>query len=348
MGWRGVVRDLEAAQRRAEREAKRRQRELQAVEREYAKWETARRAAYEVDVHNNLIELVKSLHRDVSYFYDWRAISMTPPPPPPMPTRTCEMAALERQRAYQPSLMDRMLKKVEAAQRALALDVEQSREADARWYQKMLAEHHQEYERWQWFQHLCRGVLAGDLEAYRAALAHLTPFSEMEDYGPGISAKIEQPDLVEFDAELYGEKTIPTEEKRLAANGTVSTKAMPASRFNELYQDHVCSAALRVAGEAFATLPVEMAVVHVQVPLLDSSTGRCGPTTVLSVAVARETFVDLDLDNIDCSDSMRNFVHNMDFKKARGFAAVKRLLPDQLRPGRPEQGRLDMVGRKRS
>lgn len=352
MGWRGVVRDMAAAQRRAERmqerEAKRRQRELQASQREYAKWETHRRAAYEVDVHTNLTELVKSLHKDVSYFYDWQAISMTPPPPPPVPTRTCELAALERQQAYRPSLTERVLGQVDAAQRALALDVEQSRQADARYYQKLLAEHQQEHERWQWFQHLCRGILSGDLEAYRAALAHLTPFAEMRDYGPSISTKIERPNLVEFDVELYGEKTIPTEEKRLAANGTVTSKAMPVSRFNELYQDHVCSAALRVAGEAFATLPIDVALVHVLVPLLDSSTGRRGPTTVLSVAVARQTFVELDLDNIDCSDSMRNFLHHMDFKKTRGFARVERVHPDQMRQVGGEQSRAHMVALKRS
>src|SRR5262245_59616530 len=108
MGWRGVVRDIAAAQRRIERaqerEAKRRHQELKAYEREYTKWEATRRAAYEVDVHTTQIELVKSLHKDVSYFYDWQAIATTPPPPPPAPTRTCEMAALERQRQYTPSL----------------------------------------------------------------------------------------------------------------------------------------------------------------------------------------------------------------------------------------------------
>lgn len=352
MGWRGVVRDIAAAQRRVERanerEAKRRHRELLAYERECAKWETQRRAAYEVDVHTSLVDLVKSLHKDVSYFYDWRSISATPPPPLPVPTHTCEQAALERQRAYRPSLTERMLGQVESAQRALALDVEQSRQADAQWYQKALAEHRQEYERWQWFQHLCRGVLAGDLEAYRAALAYLTPFAELREYGPLISPSITRPDLVEFEVELYGEKTIPTEEKRLLGNGTVSTKAMPISRFNELYQDHVCSAALRAAGEAFATLPIEIAMVHVNVPLLDTSTGRREPRTVLSVAVARDAFLELDLDNIDCSDSMKNFVHRMDFKKSRGFAAVARLRSEETRQARLEQGHANTAAHRRS
>jgi hypothetical protein len=343
---------MAAAQRRVERmqerEAKRRHRELVAQERDYARWESHRRAAYEVEVHTTLVEMVKSLHKDVGYFYDWHAISATPPPPPPVPTSTCEQAALERQRDYRPTLTERLLGKVEAAQRALALDVEQSRQADVRWHEKQLAEHWQEYERWQWFQHLCRGVLSGELEAYRAAIAHLTPFAEMREYGPSIAARIERPDLVEFDLELYGEKTIPTEEKRLTSSGAVSSKPMPTARFNELFQDHVCSAALRVAGEAFATLPIEIAMVHVDVPMLDSSTGRRGPATVLSVAVARGTFVALDLDHIDCSDSMRNFVHRMDFKKARGFATVERLNPDQIGPGGERRGPVSRAMQSRS
>ena len=38
-----------------------------------------------------------------------------------------------------------------------------------------------------------------------------------------------------------------------------------------------------------------------------------------------ETIEKLNLDMIDPSDSMRNFIHNMNFKKTSGFTAVERV-----------------------
>ena len=46
---------------------------------------------------------------------------------------------------------------------------------------------------------------------------------------------------------------------------------------------------------------------------------------ILSVKIMPETIQRLNLDMIDPSDSMRNFVHNMNFKKTSGFNEVDRV-----------------------
>lgn len=46
---------------------------------------------------------------------------------------------------------------------------------------------------------------------------------------------------------------------------------------------------------------------------------------VLSVAFSRSTIDTLNVEAIDPSDAMKNFVHNMTFKKTAGFSPVSAL-----------------------
>lgn len=64
MGWKGAVRSLQASARRAERNAHRRQRELEKQQKEYAKMEALEQAAYEVDVYENHIDILLSMHKE--------------------------------------------------------------------------------------------------------------------------------------------------------------------------------------------------------------------------------------------------------------------------------------------
>jgi hypothetical protein len=124
-----------------------------------------------------------------------------------------------------------------------------------------------------------------------------------------------------------GEDVIPSDIKTLIKTGKVSTKKMPKSQFYELYQDYICSCALRVSREIFAVLPTAMVIVNANGELLNSKTGHMEECTLLSVAIPRETIEKLNIDAIDPSDSLSNFVHNMSFKKTSGFGAVEKLTP---------------------
>lgn len=63
MGWRGILRDIQAASRRAEREAYRRRRALEERRRYLDRMEEYERVAYEVELYNNQIELLVSVHK---------------------------------------------------------------------------------------------------------------------------------------------------------------------------------------------------------------------------------------------------------------------------------------------
>ncbi len=121
------------------------------------------------------------------------------------------------------------------------------------------------------------------------------------------------------------EAVVPNEVKSLLQRGKISVKKMPKGAFNELYQDYICSCAIRVARETLALLPIRMVIVNAMGNILNNKTGHMEEQPILSVAIPRDTIDGLNLDTIDPSDSMGNFVHNMDFKRSRGFAKVEEI-----------------------
>jgi hypothetical protein len=133
---------------------------------------------------------------------------------------------------------------------------------------------------------------------------------------------------------IRGLEVIPTETKTLLQTGKVSVKRMPQTKYLELYQDYICGCVLRIANETFALLPFKTVIVTAVSDILNTNTGHLEAMPVLSAVIPRATLARLNLQAIDPSDSMRNFVHQMDFKKTRGFMVIERIEPSALR-GQP-------------
>ena len=124
---------------------------------------------------------------------------------------------------------------------------------------------------------------------------------------------------------VNSEEAIPNYELKQTSTGKLSRKDMSKSKFNELYQDHICSSVIRIAREVFAYVPVEYARINAVSNLLNSATGHMEEQPILSVIIHPETINELNLDTIDPSDSMKNFVHNMKFNKTSGFSVVEKV-----------------------
>lgn len=161
------------------------------------------------------------------------------------------------------------------------------------------------------------------------ALAHAQAFDELEAFG----AKVVLDSIVDRAASLRcvidKSDVVPDEELKLTSSGKVSPKAMAAGKYWSLYQDHICSCAIRVARETFAVLPVARSIVNMQVVRVDPATGHMEPQTVLAVHFMRDKLRSLKLDAIDPSDSMKNFPHRMKFKKASGLEIVEPITHDE-------------------
>ncbi len=168
-------------------------------------------------------------------------------------------------------------------------------------------------------------ILAGDIEAYKIVIQELKPFDEFEE----LRVKIKYNEILRdrIKLELYGDDTtiVPKQTKSLLKSGKLSIKDIPVSKRNELYQDYICSAILRVGRELFALLPLSEIIINTKAEMLNTATGIKEFKTILSIKLMRDTMTHINFDLIDPSDSMQNFLHNMKYKKTQGFLPVEEL-----------------------
>lgn len=331
MGWRGALRSVQASIRQAEREARRRQRELEKRQKEFEKMQELERAAYEVQLYENRIELLLSIHQDCGNNWDWEKIKSTPPPAKPIQTKKYEKNARQNLERYNPSFFDKLFRKVETKQAELIRNVQFAQKADEREFQDSFKVFEKKYSDWQENLELATRILNGETEAYEEAIKQINPFSEISEIGSNISFKIINSSIIEVTLHTNSEKVIPSEVKSLLKSGKLTVKQMPKSQFYELYQDYLCACVLRVARELFALLPIRATLITAVGNLLNAQTGHIEEQPVLSVFMPRANLDNLNFDMIDPSDSLSNFVHNMNFKKTSGFNKVEKLDIHNLR-----------------
>lgn len=327
MGWRGTLRSIAAAQRQAEREARRRQRELERQRKQIEKMVELERAAYEVQVYENYIEVLMSVHKDCSGIWDWKTLYASEPPPEPVNTHSREKAAQVKLETFKPGFTDKMFGLAENKRKKLISAVEEARRLDEKAYQDALEAHLD----WQGIHALAGNILEGDPDAYINAIRQVDPFSDISELGSYLEFQSKDGATVEAALLVNGDKVIPKETKSLLASGKLSVKKMPITKFYELYQDYVCGCVLRVARELFALLPIEMVIVTAMGEVLNTQTGHIEEKPILSAAIPKDTLTKLNFDTLDPSDSMGNFVHRMNFKKTKGFTGVEMIKPADLR-----------------
>ena len=332
MGWKGTVRSIGASVRAAERNAKKRQRELDKQHKQYEKMQELERAAYEVDVYENDIEIIQSLHKECNSPINWNEILLSGQPNKPEKTyKNRDLSSLKLMN-YKPGLIDRLFKRAENKKKILSQDIANAAKDDEAIYKSIFSVWEKELEEWKENVEMAKALFAGNGEAKLEAIKSLKPFAEISNLGSSLAISIYDNGLIEAIINVHGKDIVPNESKSLIKSGKLSVKNMPKGKFNEIYQDYVCSAVLRVANELFSAIPDNMVVVTAVDELVSSKTGHLEESTILSVAVSRNTINSLNLATIDPSDSMCNFIHNMSFKKTKGFEAVKRIDTDALKP----------------
>ena len=323
MGWKGALRSIQAEMRRAERDAQRRQRELEKQRKQLEKMQELERAAYEVQVYENHIDLMLSVHKECSNTWDWEKIRSTEPPIKPTKSNIHEELAKAKLDKFKPGVFGKILGRAESNRDKLVRNVREARETDEREYQEALQAYEQEYADWGAAREVGSRILAGSATAYIDVIRQTDLFSDISELGSSIEFQAKSSALVEATLHVNSEQVIPSEAKSLLKSGKLLVKQMPKGRFYELYQDYVCSCVLRVARELFVLLPIEMVIVNAMGSILNTQTGYMEEQPILSVAIPRKTLEGLNFEMVDPSDSMSNFVHRMTFRKTKGFSAVE-------------------------
>lgn len=330
MGWKGAVRSFGAAIRESERAEKRKQRDLERQRKQYEKMQEQEQAAYEVDVYDNHIEIIQSIHKDCSPLIDWNLIAQSQQPIEPKKSCDRELQARQKLHIYKPNVIARILKRQDKIKAKLTKEIETAINTDENNYKTEITEWQQKVEEWRKNVELAKALLKGDSKTKLEIIKRLEPFSEISNLGSNISIVIFDNGLLEASIHVHGTEIVPADSKTLLKSGKLSTKKMPKGKYNEIYQDYVCSCILRVANELFSIIPDSLVIVTAVDELLDTKTGHLEVAPILSAAISRTTINKLNLDAIDPSDSMNNFIHNMSFKKTLGFEKVESIKPESL------------------
>jgi len=148
MGYRGAIRGIGAAIRAAEREAKRKQRELDRQQKEMERTEELERAAYEVEVYENYIDVLSSIHKECGDGWDWQKIKSSDPPTEPESMKTHEQKVQKAIDNYSPSFFDKTFKRVEKKKNKMLQNLEEAKKLDRAEYQKAMEEFKKDYEEW--------------------------------------------------------------------------------------------------------------------------------------------------------------------------------------------------------
>ena len=333
MSWRGTIRAIQAAERRAQRDAQRRFKELQRRTKEQAKLSALEQARLEVETYENRVDVLLSIHKEHGDQWNWEQILNTPPPAEPERSNRHEADVEARRSAYVPGFFDKLFGKANKQAAAFEAEMQMAQARDEQEFQAAWNQYQRDLVEWENEKKLAAAVLAGEHDAYVRVLRELSPFAELSELGSSVNFRIHSSKLVEVLVKVSGDRAIPSEIKSLTSSGKVSSKAMPKGRFHEIYQDYVCGCVLRVGRETFALLPVETVIITASADLFDSRTGRTTEQPILSAVIPRGVLNNLNFDYLDPSDAMENFLHRGDFKASRksgAFVPITPLAPADL------------------
>lgn len=310
---------MEAASRRANREAERKWKIQQQAQ-------VAANAEDAVDDWRAHLRDIVSLHVNTIDNVDWHALKHQAAPPSPVRQRKNECAAQEKLDLFRPRLFDLVSGGSQRRQQKLADAVSDAQRLDEQEFLRSVEQHKHLHSEWETDRALATRMLAGDIAAQRDVIGEMTSWKDESLIGTSMSFSISE-NFLHAIAHVHDDDVVPTFRRKQLQSGRLSETKMPVGERYELYQDYVCSVALKVAGDLLSVLPRNEIFVTCCAKMLDKSTGHLSDMPILSVQIVRETFKALRLSAIDPSDSMKNFNHRMSFKRTSGFGPVEPLKP---------------------
>jgi len=153
MGWKATLKEIQAAERRQQRDAQKRLRELERQAKEQAKLSALEKARLEVETFESSLEVLLSIHKEQGEVWDWLEVATALPPHLPRKVPRLELKAMMS--VPQPS-------------------IDAARAQDERDFQEALQVHTAETTQWVQMKNLARRVLAGEEKAYIEALIGLS------------------------------------------------------------------------------------------------------------------------------------------------------------------------------
>lgn len=310
-----AVREFARSQKRKEREELRIAREIGRARKEQEKAHGLQTAQWEVDEFEAQLKVALSLHREAAEPWDWDKIIASMPIISPVATTRRDWRVRQ----------DLALASLDTPINAEDL-LEEARKGDRLETEAATKLHEEAKSEWERMRALARRILAGDLEAYKAAVVEFSPLAEIEQLGSTLDFTMHSASFAECRVSMKGTTAIPAEIKSLTSTGKLSVKGMPRQQFHEVYQDYICGGVLRIGREIMALLPIDDLLVTVLAPVPQFE-GDAREHPVLSVVLERTALERMNFDRLDPSDTIETLIYRGDFKATRKTGAFQPIVP---------------------
>lgn len=266
-----------------------------------------------VEQFNEHISFITNVHKQSPELIDWEKVKSLPSPYNPPEIGPHQSKAIQMYNDFTPNFLEKLLKTLgEKRKQQLEQEIKVAEQQDVN-----------EYEEWLELNKLAKQVLQGDSRAYAKVIEEIDVFKDLN--GDSFQFNVLHDQTVEVAFQVTAGEIVPNETLTLTKTGKLSRRAMTKTNYNKLVQDCVCSHAIMVARNILVLLPVQHVIVHVTDNVLNTATGYDEEIVVLSVLFDRNIVNKLNFENIDPSDAMENFRHNMNHLKTKGFRAVERM-----------------------
>ena len=190
------------------------------------------RARYEVQVYQNKIELIHSVHKECDDHFDWFDISRSKHPHHTKETGVHELEAQEKLTSFKPSMMQKMLKTADKEEEKLRQEVSLAREKDSEESKELIRT-----------TRLANRILQQDTDAYLQVIEELSPLDDLLEFGSGFEFIIEDPKTLEVEFNVHSKNVVPTEQKSLTKTGKLTVKE--SRKRNTMTSRRITSAAVR-------------------------------------------------------------------------------------------------------
>ena len=320
-----LLRTFGSLARQAQQAQAQRERAAQKAYKQLQKEQEIADVAEAVADYEAYLNLIQTLHHYQAPDFDWQALQNQSPPQVPKQQEQRQKQAKLALEKYQPNFIDKLFGLAKKRRKILEQNYLQAIEQDQAASQQDLLKYTQTHENWADNQSLAKQILLGQTQAYEQALDLDNPLESLEEWLEHYQVHCLNAHDLELQVLTKTDEFVPDFILAQTTTGKLSRKKMPQSRFNEIYQDYVCSLALRLALEYLAYLPLKRVLIQIQIPMLNRATGYMEEQTILSVLFPKASLTQLNLSALDPSDAMRNFIHTMSFSKTQGFQAVEPL-----------------------
>lgn len=301
------------------RYARKKQKELEVQKKEFDKLKKQEQAVYEVDLFLNNVRLLVSLHEESHDEVNWNEIAQSPEPVKPVINLSGVTKKKNDLEGYVPSFIDRIFRLEGVKRRKFQEALDEEIAISDKQYADELKNYESLHEQWREMTNFAHKIQSGNVDAYIEVLDRSGPLEEIENLGESIDITIEN-DFIDVLLVVNGEQVIPDKIKRtIKRRPYISQKKMTKTMFYGIYQDHVCSAVIRIARELFALIPVDRVLVKVIDP---NNKGKDSGKYILSACIRREDLAEIDFLAIDPSSFILSVNHSMKFVKTRGFKQV--------------------------